>query len=197
MNSQQLSAEQAWKKLAAGVEFALAVHAKQVRKGTDAPYASHLFGVASLVLEHGGDEEQAIAAMLHDAIEDQGAHLEPVIRERFGSRVADIVLGCTDADTVPKAPWRHRKEEYIRHLEQATPDVLLVSLADKVHNTRAICTDLRMSGHIVFDRFKGGKDGTLWYYETLAGVFARLSPGALADELRRCADTMRMLAATT
>ena len=102
-----------WNKLAAAIEFALRAHAHQKRKGTDTPYVSHLLGVASLVLEHGGDEEQAMAAMLHDAVEDQGAHLEPVIRERFGARVADIVLGCTDADTLPKPPWRERKEAYI------------------------------------------------------------------------------------
>ena len=195
MNHRNLSAEQGWKRLAAGVEFALAVHAKQLRKGTDIPYASHLFGVASLVLEHGGDEEQAIAAMLHDAVEDQGAHLEPSIRERFGAGVADIVLGCTDADTLPKPPWRQRKEDYIRHLEHAKSDVLLVSLADKVHNARAICTDVRTGGQGVFDRFKAGRDGTLWYYQTLAAVFERVIPGALADELVECVETMRRLAA--
>ena len=194
-NKHDLSEEQGWKRLAAGVEFALAVHAKQKRKGTDAPYASHLFGVASLVLEHDGDEEQAIAAMLHDAVEDQGAHLEPIIRDRFGARVADIVVGCTDADTLPKPPWRERKEAYIRHLEHAEPDVLLVSLADKVHNARAICTDIRTHGEAVFDRFKAGRDGTLWYYGALAAAFERLFSGALADELRERVETMRRLAA--
>ena len=109
--------EHGWTKLADGVAFALRVHATQVRKGADTPYASHLFGVASLVLEHGDDEEQAVAAMLHDAVEDVGAHLEPVIRTRFGDRVADIVLGWTDADTLPKPPWRARKKTYINHLE--------------------------------------------------------------------------------
>ena len=102
--SRALSDEQGWKRLAEGVEYASSIHARQKRKGTDTPYASHLLGVASLVLEHGGDEGQAVAAILHDAIEGQGAELEPVIRERFGARVADIVLGCTDADTLPKLP---------------------------------------------------------------------------------------------
>jgi GTP pyrophosphokinase len=190
----EASEDQGWKRLAEGVVFALAVHAKQRRKGTDAPYVSHLFGVAGLVLEHGGDEEQAIAAMLHDAVEDQGAHLEPVIRERFGARVADIVLGCTDADILPKPPWRARKEAYIRHLEDAGPDTLLVSLADKVHNARTICTDLRTAGPGVFERFKAGREGTVWYYGVLADLFVRRLPGALTDELCEAVERMRGLA---
>src|SRR5579875_3111083 len=99
-----------WRRLSEAASFALIIHARQTRKGTDIPYISHLLGVASLVLEHGGDEEQAMAAMLHDAIEDQGAHQEPLILERFGARVARIVRACTDADTLPKPPWRARKE---------------------------------------------------------------------------------------
>lgn len=154
---------------------------------------SHLLGVASLVLEHGGDEDQAMAAMLHDAVEDQGAHLEPVIREKFGPRVADIVLGCTDADTFPKPPWRERKEAYIRHLEHAGTDILLVSCADKVHNARAICTDVRGLGLSVFERFKAGREGTLWLYRTLADVFGRLLPGALSGELRDAVSVMERL----
>ena len=125
------------------------------------PYISHLLGVASLLLEYGGDEEQAIAGLLHDAVEDQGAHQEAVIRERFGERAAGIVLGCTDADSVPKPPWRARKEAYIAHLEHARSDVLLVSCADKLHNARAICTDLRTHGLAVYELFKGGREGTL------------------------------------
>ena len=191
------SMDNGWNRLAAAVEFALTAHAQQKRKGTDTPYVSHLLGVASLVLEHGGDEEQAMAAMLHDAVEDQGSHLEPIIRERFGARVADIVLGCTDADTLPKPPWRERKEAYIRHLETAGTEVLLVSCADKVHNARAICTDVRTHGLEVFDRFKAGQDGTLWYYRTLAAAFRRLMPGALADELSDAVATMENLGART
>lgn len=180
--------------LAFGIAYALEVHAEQTRKGTDTPYVSHLLGVTSLVLEHGGDEEQAIAAMLHDAIEDQGAHLEPTIRDRFGDRVADIVLGCTDADTLPKPPWRERKEAYVRHLAQASTDTLLVSCADKVHNARAICTDLRTYGTVVFGRFKAGETGTLWYYRTLADAFERLLPGPLSAELAETVTRMERLA---
>lgn len=193
MTKNEDSARAGWRHLAAAIEFALETHAQQRRKGTDTPYVSHLLGVASLVLEHGGDEEQAMAAMLHDAIEDMGAHLEPIIRERFGARVAGIVLGCTDADTLPKPPWRERKEAYIRHLEHAGQDVLLVSCADKVHNARAICTDVRTHGLDVFGRFKAGQDGTLWYYRTLADAFRRLMPGALADELGDAVATMEGL----
>jgi (p)ppGpp synthase/HD superfamily hydrolase len=183
MTKNEESVRGGWQHLASAVEFALASHAQQKRKGADTPYISHLMGVASLVLEHGGDEEQAMAAMLHDAAEDMGAHLEPIIRERFGARVADIVLGCTDADALPKPPWRERKEAYIRHLEHAEADILLVSCADKVHNGRAICTDIRTHGLAVFERFKAGQDGTIWYYRALADAFMRLMPGALADEL--------------
>ena len=179
----KVSAQAGWKRLAKAIEFALAIHAEQRRKGTEIPYVSHLLGVASLVLEHGGDEEQAMAAMLHDAIEDQGAHQEQAIRERFGARVAEIVIGCTDADTLPKPPWRARKEAYLRHLEQAGADILLVSCADKLHNARAICTDVRTHGLAVFDRFKAGQEGTVWYYRSLADAFLRLLPGALSAEL--------------
>ena len=174
--------------------FAITIHADQVRKGSGVPYLGHLLGVASLVLEHGGDEDQAIAGLLHDAIEDQGAHQEPAIRERFGARVADIVRGCTDADTLPKPPWQARKEAYIHHLEDASPDILLVSCADKVFNARAIVTDLKTHGDAVFERFTASKDGTLWYYRTLAEVFARRMPSVLSRELADAVLEMRDLA---
>jgi GTP pyrophosphokinase len=144
---------------------------------------SHLLGVASLVLEHGGDEDQAIAGMLHDAIEDCGIEQEGIIAARFGARVAAIVRGCTDADSTPKPPWQARKETYIAHLEQASPDILLVSCSDKLYNARAILTDLQTHGLAVFDRFTAGQDGTLWYYAALADQFRRLLPGALSRKL--------------
>jgi (p)ppGpp synthase/HD superfamily hydrolase len=184
-----------WNRLADAAAFAFDLHAEQVRKGTDIPYLAHLMSVAALVLEHGGDEEQAIAGLLHDAIEDQGAEHEAAIAERFGPRVARIVRACTDADTLPKPPWRARKEAYIAHLEQAEPDELLVSAADKLHNARAIVTDLRTIGPTAFDRFVGRKDGTLWYYRSLAEAFERLAPGALAGELTHTVDEMERLAA--
>ncbi len=169
------------------------LHATQTRKGTDTPYISHLLGVAGLVLEYGGNEDQAIAAMLHDAIEDQGAQHEPVIAQRFGPVVARIVRACTDADTLPKPPWHERKQTYIDHLAHVDADVLLVSAADKLHNARAICADLRLHGPAVFDRFKGGLEGTLWYYESLLDVFRWRMPGPLTGELAGAVEAMRIL----
>jgi len=183
MMSENANIEQKWARLAEAVTFALDIHAAQVRKGAETPNIGHLLGVASLVLEHGGDEEQAIGGMLHDAIEDCGVEQEAVIAARFGARVAAIVRGCTDADTIPKPPWQARKEAYIAHLEQASPDILLVSCADKLYNARAILTDLRTHGLAVFDRFTAGQDGTLWYYGALSDQFRRLLPGALSREL--------------
>ena len=182
-----------WSRLADAAAFALRIHGKQTRKASAVPYISHLLGVASLVLEHGGDEEQAIAGLLHDVVEDQGAHQLDIIRDRFGARVAAIVMGCTDADTLPKPPWRARKEAYIAHLEHADPDVWLVSCADKLHNARAIGTDLRTHGLAVYDRFRGGRDGTLWYYGTLSAAFTRLMPGPLAAELAGAVQEMKGL----
>lgn len=182
-----------WRRLSEGVAFALEVHAEQTRKGTPIPYISHLLGVTSLVLEHGGDEEQAIAGMLHDAIEDQGVHLEPLIEARFGTRVARIVRACTDADTVPKPPWRPRKEAYIAHLQTVDRDALLVSCADKLHNVRSICTDLRSIGLAIYERFTGGQAGTLWYYAALADSFSVLMPGPLSGELREAVRDMQRL----
>ena len=183
-----------WTRLADAAALAFQIHADQLRKGTDIPYVSHLLAVAALVLEHGGDEGQACAALLHDAVEDGGAAWETVIAERFGSRVAGIVRACTDADTQPKPPWRARKEAYLAHLETAPPDALLVSAADKLHNARAIAADLRAHGQAVFNRFNAGREGTLWYYEALSAVFLRRLPGALPQELAAAIADMRRLA---
>lgn len=175
--------------------FALAArwHATQVRKATAIPYISHLMSVAALVMEFGGDEQQAIAGLLHDAVEDADSSEEAqrrlaVIRKRFGVRVAAIVAGCTDAipDAAGHRPdWRRRKEAYLDHLAQADADTLLVAAADKLHNARAILADLRVVGEAVFCRFTAGREGTLWYYGRLADVFQAMLPGTLADELAR------------
>jgi GTP pyrophosphokinase len=160
-------------RLTAAFEYADTAHGKQLRKGTSIPYLSHLMSVSALVMEFGGDENQAIAGLLHDLLEDCGPHHEPIIREKFGDRVADMVVACTDG--VPdasgeKADWWERKRAYLRHLQTASADALLVSACDKLHNARAITADLR-TGHDVFGRFKGGKDGTLWYYRELVVAF--------------------------
>jgi GTP pyrophosphokinase len=152
--------------------FAAELHANQQRKGSGVPYIAHLLGVTSIALEYGANEEEAIAALLHDAIEDQGgAATGAEIRRRFGDNVATIVEACTDADSTPKPPWRARKELYLSHLPTASPSVLLVSASDKLHNSRSILQDYRAMGEVVWDRFKGGKTGTLWYYRALVEAF--------------------------
>ncbi|MGK7875797.1 MAG: HD domain-containing protein [Xenococcaceae cyanobacterium] len=148
--------------------YATHLHARQLRKGTKIPYISHLLSVAALVLENGGDETQAIAALLHDAIEDQGGErTRQEIRHQFGSEVAEIVEGCTDADVIPKPPWRERKQRYIAKFRHATPAVRRVSLADKLHNARSTEADYRKVGKAIWDRFQGGREGTLWFYRSI------------------------------
>ena len=173
------------------VAFAVGLHAGQFRKGTGIPYVSHLFAVAGLALEHGGTEDEGIAALLHDAAEDQGGRPTlDVIRHWFGDAVAAIVDGCTDTVENPKPDWRPRKEAYVAHVRTAGRSVRLVSCCDKLHNARCILADARVLGDAVFARFTGGKAGTLWYYRALADAFAAdvgvaTVPRALADELAR------------
>jgi GTP pyrophosphokinase len=173
-------------------QLARELHAGQLRKGTKIPYISHLMGVASLVLEDGGDEDEAIAALLHDAVEDQGGpQTLGQIRQLFGKRVAGIVKACSDTDVTPKPPWRARKEAYIAHLHDPglPPGTLRVSLADKLHNARAILFDLR-AGHDVFGRFNAPRTDQLWYYDALAAAFCQLVESPMAAELRRTVDEL-------
>src|SRR5262249_34829084 len=131
-------------------------------------------GVASIVLEAGGDEDLAIAALLHDVVEDcGGATMLKEVRRRFGKRVAHIVDGCTDAYEIPKPPWRERKESYLRRLKKENAETRLVSAADKLNNIRSILSDYRILGESVWSRFNGGREGTLWYYRTLRDEFLR------------------------
>jgi (p)ppGpp synthase/HD superfamily hydrolase len=164
--------------------YASEIHRLQRRKGTSIPYVAHLLSVCGRVLSNGGDEAQAIAALLHDAAEDQGgeARLDD-IRRRFGDAVASIVADCTDAWVEPKPEWRRRKQAYLDALPHKPAASLLVSLADKVDNAAAILRDYEATGEDVFSRFKGGKDGTLWYYRELVRIFAEIYPGPLAREL--------------
>ena len=163
--------------------FASRLHRCQTRKGSVIPYISHLMSVSALVLEHGGTEDQAIAGLLHDAAEDQGGEATlVVIRDRFGEAVARIVSDCTDTWVEPKPPWRPRKEAYLAGLPGKPPASLLVSLADKTHNARAILGDYRALGDDLWDRFSGGKEGTAWYYRSLADVFSVMLPSRLARE---------------
>jgi (p)ppGpp synthase/HD superfamily hydrolase len=172
------------------------LHRDQRRKGGEIPYISHLLGVTSLVLEYGGDEDEAIAALLHDAVEDAGGlpTLER-IRQQFGDRVATIVEHCTDADTFPKPPWQARKEAYIAKLPSGNKSSWLVSCCDKLHNSRSIVADLRVLGERTWEKFAGRRDGSLWYYATLASEFRRLEvPEVLMDELDRTVAEMQRLA---
>ena len=176
--------------------FATQLHREQTRKGTTIPYIAHLLGVTSIVLEHGGNEDEAIAALLHDAIEDQGgASTREEIRRRFGETVVAIVNGCTDAEVIPKPPWRARKEAYIAHMAHASPSVRLVSAADKLHNARAILADYRVLGDALWMRFNGGKAGTLWYYRSLVSAFRARGTTALVEELDRVVSEVEHLIA--
>jgi (p)ppGpp synthase/HD superfamily hydrolase len=174
--------------------FAADKHARQTRKASTIPYIAHLMGVASLVLEFGGDEDMAIAALLHDVVEDcGGAPMLTEVRRRFGKRVAKIVDGCTDSDTNPKPPWRERKETYIRHLRRADAETRLVSAADKLNNIRSILSDYREVGETIWARFQGGRDGSLWYYRALLEEFLH-KPNRLIREFELA---VRELEATT
>jgi (p)ppGpp synthase/HD superfamily hydrolase len=164
--------------------YAVQLHAQQRRKGSDTPYIAHLLSVTAIVLEHGGREDEAIAALLHDAIEDQGgAPVREEIERRFGPVVAAIVDGCSDSETIPKPPWHQRKENYLAHLPAAGRSVHLVSAADKLHNVRALLDDYREHGEALWDRFSGGRAGTLWYYRAVADVLAASFPGPLVQKL--------------
>jgi (p)ppGpp synthase/HD superfamily hydrolase len=177
-------------------EFAAEKHKNQTRKASAIPYIAHLMGVASLVLEAGGDEELAIAALLHDVVEDCGG--EPMLKEvgrLFGARVAKVVEGCTDADTYPKPPWQARKEEYMRHLNAADSDTKLVAAADKLNNVRSILSDYRAIGESVWSRFHGGREGTLWYYRSLRDVFLRHKWNRITRDLELAVKELDALAA--
>ncbi len=149
--------------------FAFDLHRAQERKGSKVPYLAHVLGVSSLVLEHGGDEDLAIAGLLHDAVEDQGGlETAEAIKTRFGERVARVVLECTDSHEEPKPPWKERKQRYLDKLATATADASLVSSCDKLYNLQTIVDDLHANGDTVWSRFTGGKDGVLWYYQELS-----------------------------
>jgi (p)ppGpp synthase/HD superfamily hydrolase len=171
-------------------------HHRQVRKGSRLPYIGHLLAVAAIVIEAGASEDAAIAAVLHDAIEDQpeASGGEKGIRKRFGKNVAEIVVACSDSDPRGGSKrntenWLSRKEAYVAHLVAKSPDALLVSLADKIHNARSILADLRVHKGRLWSRFRGGKKGTLWYYRSLCHAFRSSSANrrypALVDEFDR------------
>jgi GTP pyrophosphokinase len=178
------------------LEAAARLHGKQRRKGSGVPYISHLLGTCAIALDYGADEDEAIAALLHDAIED----VEPTAMARqavaeFGPRVLAIVEGCSDAETHPKPPWRERKERYIAHLADADASVLLVSAADKLHNARSIQVDHRRVGPEICNRFKATRDESIWYYRAATDAIAA-NPAhnpALVADLRQTVEDLERL----
>ncbi len=172
--------------------FASRLHAGQPRKGSDAPYISHLLAVAAIALEHGATEKEAIAALLHDAVEDQGGQKTlDKIRRRYGKRVARIVAAVSDTDQSPKPPWRDRKEAYIERLQSEPYSVRLVVAADKLHNARHMLSSYRVQGEDLWSDFNGGREGTLWYFRAVVdGLRGASEPGedqlqAIIDEIDR------------
>jgi GTP pyrophosphokinase len=149
---------------------AVDLHRGQARKGSDIPYVTHLLAVAAIVGESGGTEDEVIAALLHDAIEDTDATYR-TLADRFGKPVADVVRACSDTDVTPKPAWEKRKKDYVAHVVGASESVRLVSAADKLANARSVLADLRVLKEELWARFRGGKDGTLWYYRSLVSVF--------------------------
>ena len=168
------------------------LHKDQLRKGTNVPYITHLLAVASIVGENDGTEDEVVAALLHDAPEDQGGEATlRDIRLRFGDEVAEIVDGCTDTYEDPKPPWRERKERYLARLANASDSVRLVSSADKLHNARSVLSDYRLVGEDLWTRFNGKKEGTLWYYRAIVTTLPRESP--IVEELDRVVTELETL----
>jgi (p)ppGpp synthase/HD superfamily hydrolase len=175
--------------------YTIRLHRDQIRKGSEVPYVTHLLAVAAIVGENGGTEDEVVAALLHDTPEDQGGkdRLEE-IRTRYGDEVAEIVDGCTDTYKDPKPDWLPRKEAYVAHVAEAPPSVRLVSAADKLHNARSILADLRAVGDELWDRFTGGREGTLWYYRALVEAYAGTNSNPVVEELDRVVREIEALA---
>ena len=176
--------------------YAARLHRDQVRKGTSTPYITHLLAVASIVGENGGTEDEVVAALLHDAPEDQGGEARlREIRAQFGDGVAEIVDGCTDTYETPKPPWRERKERYLTHLADTPGSVRLVSSADKLHNARSVLSDYRLLGEDLWTRFNGKKEGTLWYYRAIVGSLQ--GDGPIVAELDRVVTELESISDTS
>ena len=173
--------------------YATQLHASQIRKGTTIPYVAHLLGVASIALEYGADEDTAIAALLHDAVEDQGGPpIRAEIARRYGEHVAKLVSDVSDTDVTPKPPWRARKEAYIAHVSAAEPGANLISASDKLHNARTLLSDYRVLGEGLWSRFSAGREDVLWYYRSLVTAFRATghAPKPLVDELDRTVEAL-------
>ena len=181
-------------KFGEALSYAALVHRDQIRKGSQVPFVTHLLAVAAIVGENGGTEVEVVAALLHDAPEDQGgeARLQD-IRESFGDEVADIVACNYDTFENPKPPWRERKERYVAHIAHEPESVRLVSAADKLHNARSMLADLRALGDELWQRFNGGKEGTLWYYRALVEAFEAAGSNPVVEELDRVVTELERL----
>lgn len=184
-------------RFADAVAWATRLHARQTRKLSGAPYLSHLLRVTGIALEYGADEDEAIAAVLHDAIEDQGgARTREEIARRYGPRVAEIVSGCSDTDQTPKPPWRERKEAYLAHLAGASPSVRLISASDKLDNVRDLLAAYRAGGESIWAHFRGGRDGALWYHRSVVNLLKAAGPSRLAEELDLAVTELERVCAT-
>ena len=183
-------------RLAEALSYVAALHAEQRRKVSGEPYLAHLLAVAAIVMEHGGNEDETIAALLHDAVEDQGgmATLEE-IRRRFGPSVAEIVEGCSDAMVSPKPPWRQRKDAHIARLREASASVRLVVAADKLHNAGSLVREYRRRGESLWASFHGGRDGSLWYYRAMTDALKQAAATPIVEELDRAVEEFRLLIA--
>ncbi len=174
--------------------YATRIHGGQLRKKTRVPYVAHILGVAAIAMEYGANETEAIAALLHDAVEDcGGAKRLRDIERKFGKDVARIVEGCTDTDQTPKPPWLERKKAYITHVRHAPIPTKLVSASDKLHNVRAILMDYRQEGERLWSRFNGGKQGALWYYRALVSAFSGKRVQPLVQEIDRTLTKLELL----
>jgi (p)ppGpp synthase/HD superfamily hydrolase len=181
MNTQILT-----EKFETALVYATRLHANQKRKVSGVPYISHLLSVAALVIEAGGTEAEAIAALLHDAVEDQGgSRTRAEIQHIFGDEVVAIVDGCTECDTYPKPPWEERKRQYLENLSQASESVRRVSLADKLHNVRSLLADWRQYGDTIWSQFNSGKEKTLWFYKSLVDVYQKTGSDSMTEEFTR------------
>ena len=166
--------------------YAAELHAHQQRKVTGTPYLAHLLRVAGIVLECGCTEDEAVAALLHDAVEDQGgAVVREEIRRRFGEEVVAVVDGLSDTDQTPKPPWRARKQAYVERLKSASASVRLVCAADKLDNVESLLRAYRQGGEAIWRHFRGGRDGTLWYYRAVTNVLKDRELNSLVQELDR------------
>jgi (p)ppGpp synthase/HD superfamily hydrolase len=178
----------------AALVYAHQLHRHQTRKVNCTPYIAHLLSVTALVLEDGGSEDEAIAALLHDAVEDQGGQTtREEIKQRFGETVVAIVDGCTESDTIPKPPWRDRKQRYLEQLRHGSPSVRRVALADKLHNARTIVLDYRQQGDNLWSAFTSGKDGLMWFYHSLLELHSPTDPSPMVGELRRVVEELAQL----